>query len=136
MDSYLSQCYVKCKQSRRGFEHVSPCPFSTTITITPRAVLCSYQKRFSFFLKVSLSETCPSFLMRIFACLSFEISMQLFFFPFCFLVIFALLMIVLSVVFLVADFCLPLHFYVVFKSLYRCIDNIFNAGQSSPSFFS
>ncbi len=40
LDSYLSQgyqCYVKCNQSRSGFELVSPCPFPTTITITPRA---------------------------------------------------------------------------------------------------
>ena len=28
---------MKCNQSRPGFELVSPCPFSTTITITPRA---------------------------------------------------------------------------------------------------
>ena len=27
----------KCSQSRPGFELVSPCPFPTTITITPRA---------------------------------------------------------------------------------------------------
>ena len=40
MDSCLSQgysCYVKCNHSRPGFELVSPCPFPTTITITPRA---------------------------------------------------------------------------------------------------
>ena len=29
--------YVKCNQSRPGFELVSPCPFPTTITITPQA---------------------------------------------------------------------------------------------------
>ena len=28
---------MKCNQSRLGFELVSPCPFPTTITITPRA---------------------------------------------------------------------------------------------------
>ena len=28
---------MKCNQSRPGFELVSPCPFPTTITITPRA---------------------------------------------------------------------------------------------------
>ena len=28
---------MKCNQSRPGFELVSPCPFHTTITITPRA---------------------------------------------------------------------------------------------------
>ena len=37
MDSYLSQgylWYVKCNQSRPGFELVSPCLYPTTITIT------------------------------------------------------------------------------------------------------
>ena len=29
---------MKCNQSRSGFELVSPCPFPTTITITPRAL--------------------------------------------------------------------------------------------------
>ena len=29
---------MKCKQSRPGFELVSPYPFPTTITITPRAL--------------------------------------------------------------------------------------------------
>ena len=36
---------MKCNQSRPGFELVLPCPFPTTITITPRAapkILCSY----------------------------------------------------------------------------------------------
>ena len=28
---------MKCNQSRPGFEHVSPCPFPTMITITPLA---------------------------------------------------------------------------------------------------
>ena len=28
---------MKCNQSRLGFELVLPCPFPTTITITPRA---------------------------------------------------------------------------------------------------
>ena len=28
---------MKYKQSRSGFEHESPCPFSTTVTIIPRA---------------------------------------------------------------------------------------------------
>ena len=39
---------MKCNQSRPGFELVSPCPFPTTITITPRAspTRCnSYWKR-------------------------------------------------------------------------------------------
>ena len=31
---------MKCNQSLPGFELVSPCPFPTTITITPRAPLC------------------------------------------------------------------------------------------------
>ena len=30
---------MKCNESRLGFELVSPCPFPTTITITPRASL-------------------------------------------------------------------------------------------------
>ena len=30
---------MKCNQSRPGFELVSPCPFSTTVTITPRTPL-------------------------------------------------------------------------------------------------
>ena len=42
---------MKCNQPRPGFELVSPCPFSTTITITPRSphiqlagrhILCCY----------------------------------------------------------------------------------------------
>ena len=31
--------YVKCNQSRPGFELVLLCPFPTTITITPRALV-------------------------------------------------------------------------------------------------
>ena len=36
--------YVKCNQSRPGFELVSPCSFSTMITITRRAppFMCEY----------------------------------------------------------------------------------------------
>ena len=30
-------CYVKCNHPDSGFEPVSPCPFLTTIAITPRA---------------------------------------------------------------------------------------------------
>ena len=30
-------CYVKCNQSRPGFELVSPCSFPKTVTIKPRA---------------------------------------------------------------------------------------------------
>ena len=37
MDSYLSQGYVKWKQIRPGFELGLPCPFPTTIIVTPRA---------------------------------------------------------------------------------------------------
>ena len=34
---------MKCNQSRSGFELMSPCPFSATITITPRAPhTCTY----------------------------------------------------------------------------------------------
>ena len=56
---------------------------------------------------------------------------------FCFLVIFVPLMFVLSVLFLVDLIRLPPRFfYVVFLSLYRCIDAILNAGKSYSSFFS
>ena len=46
-------------------------------------VLCSYQKWFFFFRKVSLSKPCPSFLVSSFVCLSLEVSIELF--PFLFL---------------------------------------------------
>ena len=56
---------------------------------------------------------------------------------FCFLVIFVLLMLVWSVLFLVAVISLLLYFLlVVFESLYRCNHAFFNAGESSSSFFS
>ena len=42
-------------------------------------VLCCYRKRFSFFLKVSLSQPCPSFLVCGFDCLSLKIFVHLFF---------------------------------------------------------
>ena len=35
---------MKCNQSRPGFELVSPCPFPTTITITPRARFYIYSR--------------------------------------------------------------------------------------------
>ena len=54
---------------------------------------------------------------------------------FCFLVIIVLLFLVLSVLFLVA--VINLHpRYVVFESLYRSVNAVFNAGKSSSSFFS
>ena len=34
---------MKCSQTRPGFELMSPCPFPTTITITPRASLLNIQ---------------------------------------------------------------------------------------------
>ena len=36
---------MKCNQYRPGFELVSPCPFPTTITITPRAPLSFNKKK-------------------------------------------------------------------------------------------
>ena len=60
-----------------------------------------------------------------------------FFFHFCFLVIFVLLMLVLCVLFLVAAFSSLFCFFVfvVFELLYRCIDVIFNTFESSSNFF-
>ena len=52
---------MKCNQSRPGFELVSPCPFPTTITTTPRAPYISFkfltwEKRFlPFFLLCGFS---------------------------------------------------------------------------------
>ena len=55
---------------------------------------------------------------------------------FCFLVIVILLVFVWSILFLVACNQYPALFYVVFESLYRCINAVFNTGKSSSSFFS
>ena len=54
---------------------------------------------------------------------------------FYFLVIFVLLMHVLRVLFLVVVIINPIHFYVIFESLYRCIDAVLNASESSSSSF-
>ena len=46
---------MKCNQSRTGFELVSPCPFPTMITITPRAppkMTISLAVRFTWILKM------------------------------------------------------------------------------------
>ena len=52
-----------------------------------------------------------------------------------FLVIFLLLMLVLSQLFLLAVISLPLWFLYSFELLYRCIDNGMNAGGCSSSYF-
>ena len=49
--------YVKCNQSRPGFELVSPCPFSTTITITPQAPTLM-----PFYCKIFILRICNSLL--------------------------------------------------------------------------
>ena len=102
-------------------------------------VLNYYQKRFSFSLKVSLFQPCPSFLVWDFACLSLEMSIQsLLFFPI-FLLSGYFCSIDPCVVCIVSGDCNQSSsalFYVVFSSLYRCIDVILNAGKSSSSFFS
>ena len=56
---------------------------------------------------------------------------------FCFLVIIIQLPIVLSVLFRMAVISPRLcFFYVVLESLYRCVNAVFDAGESSSSFFS
>ena len=85
-------------------------------------VLYYSQKRFSFSLKVSLSQPCSSFLVWNVTCLSLEMSIQLFFFHLCFLVIFVELILVLSVFVLVAVIRVLPHFLYnlrVFVSMYR-----------------
>ena len=61
------------------------CILSILTLISPYGiVLHYYQKRFHFFLEISLSKPCSSFLVWDFTCLSLEMSLQLFFFPFLF----------------------------------------------------
>ena len=69
---------MKCNESRPGFELVSPCPFLTTITITPRAppiknwqkfisslkLLCTLKKTKENFEQVHLFVVHLSFLRR------------------------------------------------------------------------
>ena len=64
-------------------------------------------------------------------------SHSCFFSHFCLQIIFVLLMLVLSILFLVTTISLPLRFFnVVFWNFFRCINFIFNAGESSSSSFS
>ena len=77
-----------------------------------------------------------SFLMWDFACLSLEMSIQLFFSFICFLIIVILLILMLSVLFLVAVASLSqFFFYVFFESSYRCISAIFSLANPCPPFF-
>ena len=68
-----------------------------------------------------------------FACFSLEICVQLFFFSFLFCRYCCSVDVVLSVLFLVSVISLSLLFS---KLWYQYIDIIFNAGESSSSFFS
>ena len=63
-------------------------------------------------------------------------SIRLFSFPFLFPGYFVLLMLVLSVLLLEAVINLPPWFYIIFLSLYRCIDTILNDSEFSCFFFS
>ena len=47
---------MKCNQSRPGFELVSPCSFSTTITITPRAPPRYFNSKLCFLFKIIILE--------------------------------------------------------------------------------
>ena len=68
--------------------------------------------------------------------LSLEMSIQLFFSHFCFLVILMLFILVLSVLFLVPIMSLlPSFFYVVFESFYLRIDSYLHVDESSSPFF-
>ena len=76
------------------------------------------------------------FLLGDFVCWSLEISIHCFSSNFCFLLIFVPLMFAFFAFFLMIVFSFPISFsYVVFWSLYRCIDNIFKAGKPLPSSF-
>ena len=55
---------MKCNQSRPGFELVSPCPYPTTITITPRA-----PPMFLFNSHQSYDSTCIHFIYIWSSCL-------------------------------------------------------------------
>ena len=71
------------------------------------------------------------------ACLSLEISIELFFFPFLFSGYFCSVDACVDCI--VSNHCIQSSFalsYVVFLLLYRCINAILNADKSSSSFFS
>ena len=94
------------------------------------ALFCATLKRkLSFSLKISLSQPCSDLLVWDFVCLSLEISIHLFFFPFlfpslCFFVCPYLVSIV-TVISLSFTF-----FNAVLEFSYWCINTIFNAGGS------
>ena len=72
-----------------------------------------------------------------FASLSLQVSIQLFFFPFLFSGYFCSVdECVVNIVSVGCNQSFFALFYVVFELLYRCIDGIFNAGESCSSFFS
>ena len=86
--------------------------------------------RFPFFIHVQVFSCEISLICHL------KYSYNCFSTHFCFLVI-LLLIIVWFVSFLVVVISLSLlFFYVVFESSYRCIDAVFNAGESSSIFFS
>ena len=60
---------MKCNQSRRGFELVSPSPFPARITIIPRAVNLKFPGRFSVFwsILIMLSFRWSQFVLPIFS---------------------------------------------------------------------
>ena len=57
---------MKCNQSRQGFELVSPCPFPTTITITPQAPPFFIEIYLSLFIResVNVSVLCERWVER------------------------------------------------------------------------
>ena len=89
------------------------------IVSTYGVVLCYYQKIFSFYLMVSLSKPCPSFLVGDFVC-RLKYPYRCFPSHFCFRANFFLLILMLFVLFLVAVISLPLCFFILNSS--RCID--------------
>ena len=100
-------------------------------------VLCYYQKRFSFSLKVSLFLAMSKFFrerFRLFVAWNVNIVV---FFPFLFPGYFYSVDICVVCKFLLTVISLPpCCFYVIFLSLYRCIDAALNARKSSFTFFS
>ena len=99
-------------------------------------VLCSYEERFCFSLKVSFSYRRPDFLVKVVAYLLFKTPIDFFLFPFlfpnyCHSVRH-------HVVSIVSDSCNHsafVHFYSILKSLYRCVNAVFNDGKFLPPSF-
>ena len=81
LDSYLSEeyaCYVKCKQSRRGFELVLPCLYPTTLTRALLSTVCTLYESlclFVFFV-FSLLVLFVLFCFVLFFCFSFWFFLQ------------------------------------------------------------